>query len=387
MTALRKKQNKSFLPASSKKKAKSRAPAKKKSSPRARTRITSRVRTRLSPGRANLSLIKPPENPILLPQVEHEWEAWQVFNPGALLLENSVHFLYRAIGKEGISRFGYARSKDGLTIDERFPTPVYEHPLGNRYSYTSYGLGSGGSWGGCEDPRLVRVADTDTIYMTYTAVDQGLHVGLTSIHTQDFLEKNWRWAPPRVISRPDEIHKNWVIFPERILGKYAILHALSPQIRIAFRDRLEFEEGEYIESAYCNGAPPRGGWESWVKGVGPPPLKTDHGWLLFYHGIDREDLSRYKLGVMLLDLEDPTQVLVRSPTPVLEPKETYENQGYKPGIVYASGAVIKDGTLFIYYGGSDNYVCCAYTSCEDFVEGLLNLRQPRFQRQTLKRPR
>jgi predicted GH43/DUF377 family glycosyl hydrolase len=58
-------------------------------------------------------------------------------------------------------------------------------------------------------------------------------------------------------------------------------------------------------------------WDNRIRGAGPPPIKTDLGWLLLYHANDVYDPHRYKLGAMLLDLKDPTKVLYRSSTPIL----------------------------------------------------------------------
>jgi len=79
-----------------------------------------------------LVLTKLQENPIISPKPENDWEAWQTFNPGVVLLNNKVHFLYRAIGEDGISRLGYAVSSDGFAVDERLPYPVYEHKTKER---------------------------------------------------------------------------------------------------------------------------------------------------------------------------------------------------------------------------------------------------------------
>ena len=83
-------------------------------------------------------------------------------------------------------------------------------------------------------------------------------------------------------------------------------------------------------------------------GAGAPPLKTNHGWLLIYYGVDEKDASKYKMGAMLLDLNDPTKVLHRSSHPIIEPSDWYENEGHKAGIVYPCGALVKDGKLIIY---------------------------------------
>ncbi len=331
-------------------------------------------------------LIRPKENPIISPNVESSWESWQTFNPGVILLENKIHFLYRAIGKDGISRLGYAVSGDGFKIDERLPQPVYEHPLINNPSFYIFSFASGGSFGGCEDPRPVRVNKEDILYMTYTACDQGLRVGLTSIKVNDFLNKKWQWNPPVLISPPGQVHKNWVIFPEKIKGRYAILHSLSPQISIDFFDNLKFDGKTYIDSYHEK--EPKGShwnWEGRIRGVGPSPVKTKEGWLIFYHAEDRRDPGKYKVGAMLLDLEEPTKVLCCAKEPILEPNGLYDSNGFKPGVVYVSGAVVKNNNLLIYYGSSDSYVCVAYSNFEEFLGVLKKDVKPKLKTRVLKK--
>lgn len=354
-----------------------------------------------------------------------------------------VHFLYRAIGEDGISRLGYAVSRDGFTIDERLSSPVYEHRNGDR-KFNVYSYFSGGSFGGAEDPRLIRVDNEDVLYMTYTACDNGLRVGLTSIKVDDFINKKWKWRLPTLISPPDEVHKNWVIFPEKIEvtdnevlsggkrqvtlenrhtlpsrnvfrklldwlhgrpsssftsmkgqdfqlakqimnSKYAILHSISPKISVAYRDSLEFQEGEYIQSYYNGNGRRKNCWDSWVRGAGAPPLKTTRGWLLLYHAIDESDSSKYKVGAMLLDFHDATKILYRSQEPILEPEEDYENDGFKRGIIYVSGAVIKDGELLVYYGASDSYIGVAHANVEEFIEALTKGIKPKLKAKALKK--
>src|SRR3989344_3964885 len=231
-------------------------------------------------------------NPIIKPLSGDSWESWQTFNPGAVLLNDGVHFLYRAIGADGMSRLGYASSKDGFVVDERLRHPAYEHSTHKKPSFNVYSLLSGGSWGGCEDPRLTRVDNEDVLYMTYTAATGGLGVALTSIKINDFLNKKWGWKHPVLISPPWQVHKNWVIFPEKINSKYAILHGINPEILITYVGSLDFDDSfEYIESYYDGKFKKRGSWDGWVRGVGPPPIKTDYGWLVFYHAMANGDWS------------------------------------------------------------------------------------------------
>lgn len=308
-------------------------------------------------------------NPILKPIIEHSWESKAVFNPAVLFEDGKVHFVYRAVGSSDISVFGYANSQDGVNISERSTSPVY---LSNEQLIrTSYRYVSGPGFGGCEDPRITKI--NDRLYMTYTAFNgsEPPRVALTSIAVEDFLENNWNWRYPVIISPPNEIHKNWVIFPEKINGKYAILHSISPNILIKYVDSLEFDQGDYIKSRHdCSHR--TGCWDNLMRGVGPPPVKTKDGWLVFYHAMDKNDPNRYKVGAMLLDLDDPTQVLYRSPKPVLEPDAKYENEGLKAGVVYVCGVVVLGEKLIIYYGGADTVTCGVTTNLENFLANLKN---------------
>lgn len=341
-------------------------------------------KTRVKRGRKTIALARAKENPIILPRQENAWEAWQTFNPGVVLLNDAVHFLYRAIGEDGISRFGYATSGDGFLIDERASNPVYEHELNKQSIFNYYSFASGGSFGGAEDPRMTRVNHDDVLYMTYTACDNGIGVALTSININDFLNQKWKWKVPKLISKPGEAHKNWVIFPEKINGKYAILHSINPEIRIAYRDNLEFKDDECVES-YHGGVCRKNCWDTCVRGAGAPPIKTGAGWLLFYHAIDEKDPGKYKVGTMLLDLNDPTKIIRRCQEPILEPKEFYENDGFKAGVVYVSGAVVKNGELLVYYGCADSYVCVASSNLEEFLTALIKEAKPKLKARTLNK--
>ena len=298
------------------------------------------------------------------------------------MLDNKVHFLYRAIGQDGISRLGYAVSDDGYTITERSCYPAYQHKIKKGFFLGSYF--SGGSFGGAEDARLTRVDDEDVLYMTYTACDGGLHVALTSITIEDFLKKDWKWKKPALISAPGETHKNWVIFPEKINGRYAILHSIKPRIQIAYVDNLKFDNNYYIQSIYADGQQ-EDSWETCLRGAAAPPLKTKGGWLLLYHAMDK-DWGNYKVGAMLLDLNDPTKILYRAKEPILEPSEQYENNGYKGGIIYVTGTIIKEDTLLVYYGAADSYVCVASAALHEFLSSLKQGKKPKLSKgRTIKK--
>lgn len=317
------------------------------------------------------------KNPILRPNPNNAWEAYAIYNAAALYLEDKVHLVYRTIISTGESVLGYATSKDGIHIDYRSNKPIYccevnrEKFSDNRFSLP---YGSGGSWSGCEDPRLTCIEDT--IYMTYT-VFNGFHppyMALTSIKVCDFLNKQWNWKNAIRISSMYEMHKNWVVFPEKINGKFAILHSLTPKILVDYFDSLD-EENIYVKSHY-NPEDRSIYWDNWMRGAGPPPIKTKEGWLLLYHAMDCNDPDKYKIGALILDLNDPTKIRYRSAYPILEPQAHYEMEGLKSGVVYSCGTALIDETFFVYYGAADTVLCTAHANLDHLLTGIKNSRAP-----------
>ena len=324
-----------------------------------------------------LDLKRSNKNPIIEPTSYRHWESKATFNPTAIVHDGKVHIIYRAIGNADVSVLGYIRSDNGHNVISSSKELAYyclntqSTEKINKKDVLPIFYSSGGGWGGgCEDPRLTLF--NDQVYMIYTSFDGwgSVRMALTSISLDDFLSQRWNWKEPVVISPPGEIHKNWVLFPEKIKGKYAILHSLSPKIMIDYFKSLNELDGEnYIYSIH-QGSPL---WETrnrLMRGVGPAPLKTKYGWLILYHKMERHDSHRYKLWAMILDLEDPTKILYDSSQPILEPDLWYENEGYKSGVVYSCGSVIKDGQLFVYYGGADKVSCVATANLDKFLKEL-----------------
>ncbi|MES3030847.1 MAG: hypothetical protein V4697_00330 [Patescibacteria group bacterium] len=320
------------------------------------------------------------KNPLLSPIAHHEWEREGSFNPAAIIDdEGRVHILYRAIGSDGMSRIGYSSSEDGFHFDTRVPFPVFtmENPRKKisdsekRRDPVLYP--SGGSWGGCEDPRMVRL--DGRIYVTFNAFDgwDFIRIAAMSIDEKDFFEQKWKWSRPLLISPENQINKNWVLFPEKIDGKFAILHSISDadkEVHIDYVDALEeLGHGKKAIKSKFGQKVPRETWDTWVRGAGPPPLKTDLGWLVLYHAIDKKEPDRYKIGAMLLDLNNPRKMISRCKEPLLMPDMWYEND-WKPGVVYACGAVVKDEKLFVYYGGGDKHVCVASAPLSEVLQAL-----------------
>ncbi|MES2315526.1 MAG: hypothetical protein V4486_02195 [Patescibacteria group bacterium] len=340
-------------------------------------------------------------NPIMEPSPHSPWESEAVFNPAAVVHDGRIHLFYRALGHDGMSRIGYASSSDGINFYERLPHPVYVAEEINdamaHYPYTSPArlvydpvlYASGGGWGGCEDPRAVKI--DGQIYLTFNMFNgwESMRVGVTSISGESLSAKKWNWSKFTYLSRPGDRQKNWVLFPEKINGKFALFHNLdlgdASRVHIAYLDDLNmYKTPTQAEAPDVHTLPDHiVAWHNRTRSAAAPPIKTKEGWLLFYHAMDKDDPNRYKVGALLLDLKDPTRVLYRANHPILEPDMWYEND-WKPGIIYASGAVVKDGTLFIYYGGGDKRIAVAHTNLEEFLKKLKTGKNIVFSKKSIK---
>jgi predicted GH43/DUF377 family glycosyl hydrolase len=308
-----------------------------------------------------------PENPILAP-TPLWWESVAVFNPGVVQdAEGIIHLLYRATGRDGISRLGYAQTRDGVTIKARSREPVFEPEFGNELE--TFGV---------EDPRIVFL--DGTYYVTYTAASQyridDPHPELVPPQEQPWgagepwrvrislaLTKDFRSFTRHGVILPDVDNKDGVLFPERVDGQYVLLHRLPPDIWIAYSTDLRDWRGH---RAVLRTRPAY--WDEQKLGAGAPPLCIDEGWLLLYHGSDHHNV--YRAGFVLLDGRDPSRVLGRSEAPALEPLEPYEVGGRVPRVVFPTGVVRRGDTILMYYGAADTVVGVARASLKNVLSSL-----------------
>ena len=279
-------------------------------------------------------------NPILSPIANHPWESKAVFNPAAWYDGKTVHLLYRAQSADNTSVFGYAASYDGLSLAERLPEPAYTP----RETFEQKLVPGGNS--GCEDPRLTQIGDT--LYICYTAYDgkNVPRVALSTITVEDFKNKRWNWTIPKLISPPGQDDKDAALFPKKIRNQYAILHRLGQGISLDFSSDLAFGESHWLDGTHIMN-PRDNSWDSVRIGIAAPPIETKKGWLLLYHGISHH--AKYRLGAALLDLKDPSLVLARTDSPILEPELPYEKFGQVPAIrffIYWFGLRLVLGQIF-----------------------------------------
>ncbi len=302
------------------------------------------------------------KNPIITPLKENSWEAKATFNPAALRIGDTTHILYRALSDDNTSSIGYASSKGGVKIDERLSEPIYVP----KESFELKKVAGGNS--GCEDPRLTKIGNN--IYMCYVAFTgiSPWRVAITSITEKNFLQKNWKWEKPVLITPEGFEDKDTCIFPEKTKGHYFILHRVDEEICGDYFKSLDFKK-ETVKKCIRIIGPRTNSWDSSKVGISAPPIKTKNGWLLLYHGVSKSH-NTYRIGAVLLDLDDPAIVLSRTTDPIFEPKESYEKVGVVNNVVFPCGLAQKDGLLYIYYGAADSVVGVATIELDIVLSAL-----------------
>lgn len=328
-------------------------------------------------------------NPILRPSPSRPWESCAVFNCGVVHDGVRIHMLYRAIGEYDhyVSRLGYAVSRDGVSFT-RLDKPVIEPDR----SYDRWG---------CEDPRITSI--DGTYYITYVALSKPPKMGggpprTALATTQDF--KTYR--KHGIITPEGSDSRDTVLFPRKINKQYVMLHRPynwvrwniwknsgrlytrfgEREVELKLEDEPRFPDRPSIWIAYSKDLKnwhgykpimePRESWESWKIGAGPPPIETEEGWLLIYHGVDRD--KTYRVGAALLDPDNPERIIARTRTPLLEPEAPYEKNGDVPNVVFPTGAITIEDKLYIYYGSADKTCSLATTSLKTLIKQIKSQR-------------
>ena len=311
------------------------------------------------------------KNPILVPNNVNWWESKAVFNCGVLFNGDKIHMLYRAIGEyeKYISRIGYASSTDGYDFDR---SKVMA--LAPNEEYEKYGI---------EDPRIVEI--DQQIYVSYVVLSNYVSqqpIASTALATTTDFDSYKRLG---IITSKGSDNKDVVLFPEKLMSRqlsnrqdnsiftYLFLHRPSTWIGSRYgvdRPSIWLGEGNSLTKfeKHTLLIKPEQRWEMLKIGAGPPPIKTRHGWVLIYHGVDNDHV--YRAGAALLDISDPSKVLGRTIRPILEPKEPYEKNGDVNNVIFPTGAGVKDEKLFVYYGAADKVCCIATADLESLVEHI-----------------
>lgn len=286
-----------------------------------------------------MKLIRHPAGPLLYPNPLHRWEAINVFNCAVTQHNGLFHMHYRAQGVDFVSSIGYAVSQDGL-VWNRLEQPVMVPHNGDE------------DCRGVEDPRVTLLEGV--FYMCYTAY--GVNGNFPMIARSDNLIV---WEDVGPLEKTE--NKDHVLFPERIGGRYAILHRRRPHIWIAYSDDLKtWTDHTIIMSPRADSD-----WDSKSIGANGVPVRTEHGWLLFYHGYGEEHI--YRQSVALLDLEDPSRVIHRPRSFIMEPEETWEIRGDVPNVIFSCSNNVVGDLLYFYYAGADRLIGLATAPMADVL--------------------
>jgi len=312
---------------------------------------------RYDPGSCYRELFKRYEaNPILTVR-DWPYPINSVFNPGATMVNGRILLLVRVEDRRGISHLCAARSADGVAGWEIDRSPTF-WPQPEEWPEEAWGI---------EDPRTTWIEDLGLWIVAYTAYSEvGRLVALAS--TKDFV--NFQRIGPAM---PPE-NKDAALFPVKFKGRYAILHRPAPAIGslgkhiwISFSQDLKYWGDHQVVLTARRG----GWWDANEIGLSPPPLETSEGWLILYHGVRETVGGRiYRLGLALLDREDPTRALRRTGQWIFGPEEPYERTGDVGNVVFPCGWILQGDELRLYYGGADSCLAVATASLRDVLDFL-----------------
>lgn len=307
-----------------------------------------------------------PGNPLIHPSQIPFTHASGAFNPGVAVdrATDRVVLLVRVYEAETRrSCLGLALSSDGRRIDEIWDRPV----IAREAPYEAWGV---------EDARITFLEDDGRYAITYTGYSpEGPRVCL--ITTDDLLApERYRRHGPRIRGE----NKNCVIVPEKVDGQYVILHRPMPRMVCT---RVSSLEEAWPEGGVPLVGPRPGTWRSSRVGAGAPPLRTEVGWLLPFHGATSiEEGNVYSMGWCVLDVAKPEHVLYVSDEPALTPEAPYEIErrpipqvdpaNFRTGVrvVFPEGLVERDEDLILYYGAADVAVAGAHVSKRELVASL-----------------
>ncbi|MBG0767610.1 glycosidase [Sphaerochaeta halotolerans] len=295
-------------------------------------------------------------NPIITVQ-DLPYQANAVFNPAAVRIGEETLLLMRVEDRRGLSHLTVARSKDGITDWHIDAVPTMA-PQAVSHPEELWGI---------EDPRITYLEPILTWAVVYTSYSKGGPLVSMAL-TDDFkhFERKGSILPPE--------DKDAAFFPVQFGRRWAMIHrpyssgeGTGSHIWISFSPDMQHWGDHQILIPARKG----GWWDANKVGLCPPPLRTDKGWLIMYHGVqDNASGSIYRLGLALADLEDPTILLARSDEWVFAPQMPYEMVGNVDKVVFPCGWILDGESVRIYYGCADTCIGCATASLTELFDWL-----------------
>ena len=290
--------------------------------------------------------------------------------------EGGMAFIY----KDGTKRLTYIShlrrvilDKDGFTIKKIDKKPSFQ------------GLKDDGEFG-VEDARITKI--NNKYYMTYVTLSSGENISTSLAVSSNALN----WERKGIIF--GEQNKDCVLFPEKINGDYVAFDRpegnfefTPPHIWLSFsKDLIHWGSPSKVILSK------RGKWDYARVGAGPPPIKTEKGWLLLYHGVEEKvrtknkllkkinkmffglvnEYSVYSIGAALFDLKNPRTLIAKTKRPLIVPKRSYEKKGFVDNVVFSTGLVLDENKkdLLIYSGGADKVVTVKKIKLNDILKSL-----------------
>jgi predicted GH43/DUF377 family glycosyl hydrolase len=305
--------------------------------------------------KANELFVRYQGNPILTPQ-NWPYPTNAVFNPAAVKLNTEVLLLVRVEDMCGFSHLTVARSPDGFTNWEIDAEPTLEADQNSREE----------QWG-LEDPRIIWLEEQKQFAITYVSFSEGGPVVSLAI------TKNFKtFARLGALLPPED--KDACLFPRRFRGRFALIH--RPIVRgeahmwISFSPDLKHWGDHRLLIRTRPGY-----WDCHRVGLACQPIETPQGWMLFYHGVRMTASGAiYRVGLALLDLDEPWKVLHRGKEWVLGPRADYERVGDADSVVFPTGAVIHKETdqIYLYYGAADCVIAVATAKLSDIIDYIMS---------------
>lgn len=280
-----------------------------------------------------------------------------VFNPGATLLpDGTTLLLCRVEDRRGISHLCAARSKNGIDGWEIDPTPTMQ-PNPSKYPEELWGI---------EDPRITYLPELGEYVVAYTAYSK-VGPGVALAKTKDFK----KFKRLGLVMQPDD--KDAALLPRKFDGHYVLIHRpvtdLSANMWMSYSpDLVNWGNHKLLLPAR------RGAWWDANKiGLSPPPIETEEGWLVLYHGVRQTCAGcLYRLGMALFDLESPDVCLLRGDAWVFGPETQYEREGDVGNVAFPCGYTVReDGdTVYMYYGAADTSIALATCSIKEMLSWI-----------------
>jgi beta-1,4-mannooligosaccharide/beta-1,4-mannosyl-N-acetylglucosamine phosphorylase len=279
----------------------------------------------------------------------------RIYNSAVLSYQGEFVGVFRADHKNGRANIHFGRSKDGLTFEIEDNSINWVDDRGKPFP-VSYAY----------DPRFLKIEDT--YYAVWCDDMKGASIGMGM--TKDF--KTWTRLPNPLMP----FNRNGVLFPRKINGNYILFSRPSDSAHTPFGDIYMSESPDLIywgKHRWVMGKGGQGWWQGTKIGGGPVPIETAEGWLLFYHGVSGTcNGFVYSFGAVLLDIGDPSKVLLRSRDYLLTPEKEYETTGFVPNVTFpcANLCDADTGRIAIYYGAADTYTALAFCQVDELLDYL-----------------